>query len=291
MTESPTSTMASRSTDLVCRHQTATFVVLTLALSWGWWMLGTALLGTDELSRGLVIPGAFGPPVAAGLVTWMAGDSVRTWGRQALDWRVHPRWYLVAVGLPSVVVLAGVGGALALAGGPIDLSVLPQRLPLFALSFVIATLIGGGQEELGWRGFALPRLQERYGALTASLIVGVAWAVWHVPLFALDAPRNQTGNFLLYTVLVLGLSVLLTWQYNSTGGSVLLAMLLHGGINASGNFLPMPIAAAADWPLVTDAGMIVGVWAAALAVLVWSQPTTLSRHGLPDPPAAESQNS
>jgi membrane protease YdiL (CAAX protease family) len=263
-------------------HQIASFIVVTLGISWGWWSFAPMLVGGGELTRGLVIPGAFGPPIAAGVVTWASGGSVRAWVRQGLNWRVRPQRYLLALLLPIAAVLVGVGGALAVAGGPVDLSVLPQRLPLFVLSFVIAALIGGGQEEFGWRGFVLPRLQERYSALTASLLIGVLWAVWHFPLFLQGAPRNQTGSFLLYTILVIGLSILLTWQYNATGGSILLAMLLHGGFNASGNVVPAPISAIADWSLTMDIGMIVGVWTAALTVLILTNATTLSRRELPD---------
>lgn len=86
----------------------------------------------------------------------------------------------------------------------------------------------------------------------------------------------------MYTILVIGLSILLTWQYNSTDGSIFLAMLLHGGVNASGSVVPAPISAIADWPLTMDIGMIVGVWIAALAVLMVTNATTLSRRDLPD---------
>jgi membrane protease YdiL (CAAX protease family) len=228
------------------RHEVIAFVVLTLTFSWGWWILVPQLVGADGLSRGLVIPGAFGPVIAAGIVVRLSGGSLRAWASQALRWRVPPRWYLAAIGIPIGIILVGVGGALLVAGGPVEFSVVPQRLTLFVATFLVATLIGGGQEEFGWRGFALPRLQDSYSALTASLAIGVVWAVWHLPVFMLGAPRNQSGNFLLYTVLVIGLSILLTWQYNSTGGSVLLAMFLHGGINASGTLLPAPMAAVSE---------------------------------------------
>lgn len=267
----------------VQRHQVTAFVSLTLAISWSWWILVPPLMGTGQLSRGLVIPGAFGPVIAAGIVVWLSGGSLRAWAAQVLRWRVSPRWYLVAIGLPVAVVLLGGGAALLVAGGPVDFTVLPQRIGLFVATLLLATLMGGGQEEFGWRGFALPRLQQSYSALTASLAIGIVWAVWHLPLFFMGAPRNQTGSFLLYAVLVIGLSILLTWQYNSTGGSVLLAMLLHGGINASGTLLPAPMRAANQWPLAIDIGITAGIVAAAVFILIWNNADTLSEDGTPQP--------
>lgn len=264
------------------RRQAAAFFLTTLSLSWGWWAVAAVLAGGGGISRGLLIPGGFGPPIAAVLVMRASGYNVRSWLARGLRWHVAPWWYLIAIGLPIVLVLGGVGLALAVAGGPITPAVVLDRLPLFALSLALAAVLGGGQEEFGWRGFALPRLQEAYGALTASLTVGIVWAVWHVPLFLLGAPRNQTGNVLLYGVLVVALSVLLTWCYNSTGGSILLAMLLHGAVNASGNLLPAPMAALEQWPVAIDVGMVGSVCVAALLVVVWTDTATLSRHGRPD---------
>lgn len=274
--------------DAIREHELIAFVALALGLSWGWWYLAPEFIGTGELSRGLAIPGAFGPAVAAGIVIRASGGSLRAWALQLLRWRVSPRWYLIAIGLPIVLVLGGVGGAIFVAGGPIDLALIPQRIPLYVASFLIATLIGGGQEELGWRGFAQPRLQESYSALVTSLIIGVVWAIWHLPLFLLGEPRNQTGLFVLYAVLVIGFSILLAWQYNSTGGSVLLAMLLHGGINASGNLVPAPMEAVSQWPMAIDVGMAAGVWVAAIIVIVWSNAEALSRYGTPEPASLQS---
>lgn len=205
------------------------------------------------------------------------GKSVRAWIVRGFRWRVGLQWYVIAIGLPALAVLGGVGGGLALAGGPIELSVISDRVPLFVVSLVTATLIGGGQEEFGWRGFALQPLQETYGGLVASLLIGIVWATWHLPLFLMGAPRNQTGSFALYAVLVVGLSILLTWYYNSTGRSILLAMLFHGAINASGTLLPAPIETVTQWPTVIDIGMVAGVWVAAIVVVLGTDISTVSR--------------
>ena len=278
-----TSAQTTRTTvrDRIRGHQLSAFFGLTLLLSWGWWLLAYAVIGNGELTRGIAIPGAFGPAIAATIVTWTCRGQVRHWLREVVAPRVAPRWYLLALGVPLLIAGGGLGTTLAIAGAPMDVSLVHQRLPLFMAALLVAATIGGGQEELGWRGFALPRLQARFSALGASLIIGVVWAVWHLPLFLLGAPRNQTGSVLLYGLLVIGFSIVMTWWYNSTGGSVLLAMLLHGGINASGNLVPLPLEAAGQWPVVIDVGMLAGVWAAVVVVLALNGTETLSRHGLP----------
>lgn len=271
-----------RLSSTVQQHQSLAFVLLTIGLSWSLW--GGVFLGSGggSLSTGFLIPGAFGPLLAAAIVTWVSGGRLRTWAAQVTRWRVAPRWYLIAVGVPAVTALGGVGGALLVAGGSLEPSVLSGRLPVFAFTLLFALVGGGGQEEFGWRGFLLPRLQATYSALTASLLVGLVWAVWHLPLFLMDAPRNETGSFLLYAALVLGLSIIMTWCYNGTGGSVLLAMLLHAGFNASGTLLPVTTDVVAQWPLAIDVGMVAGVWVVALAVVVRGGTQTLSRCEVPD---------
>lgn len=225
------------------------------------------LLSDGALSDALALPGAFGPLVAAALVTWAVGDDVKTWAVQVLEWRVGPRWYLVAVGLPCVITVGGIGLALLDVGATVTPSLLVQRIPLFPVLLVFTLLLGGGQEELGWRGFALPRLQAERSALTASLGLGVVWALWHLPLFLVGAPRNQTGSFLLYAVLIVAVSILLTWCYNGTGGSVLLAMLFHAAVNSSGSLLPVQRSVADEWALVIDVTSVVAMWVVALAVV------------------------
>lgn len=125
--------------------------------------------------------GAFGPPIGAAAVIWASGGSLRTWLSQVLKWRIGAKWWALAIGLPFFVL--AVGSALfVLAGGPIEFGSLPfVGIYLFVMAWGIVW--GGGQEEFGWRGFMLPLLQEKYSVLVSSLIVGVAWAGWHLPLF------------------------------------------------------------------------------------------------------------
>ena len=113
----------------------------------------------------------------------------------------------------------------------------PAAVTGFVLNVLLVLLIAGRLEEFGWRGFAIPRLQAEYSALTAGLTVGVAWALWHLP-FVLFGWVTGQGPLPLYMIWIVGASLVLTWLYNSTGGSVLLCMLFHAVNNASGLFAP-----------------------------------------------------
>lgn len=228
----------------VVGREVVTFFALTLALSWIVWMPGAlGFVDFGSLVFGAIVVGGFGPLVAAAIVTWLIGDSLRAWAGQVLRWRVRPRWYLAAFGIPLVVV-AAITAIYVVLGNPLELPVAVQQVPLYAvplihvLSMVSVFLVGGGQEELGWRGFALPRLLDRFDALTASLLIGAVWSVWHLPLFSIEGSGQYGGQFAPYAVTVLALSILLTWMYRATGRSVLLAMVLHASYNSATVFLP-----------------------------------------------------
>ena len=171
-----------------------------------------------------------------------------------MQWRVDPRLYLfVLVALPAAVIASFA----FLSGGAEKLEDAGAAFPLSFLGMlVILSLLGGGQEEPGWRGFALPRMLEQWGPVEASVRLGVVWAVWHLPLFVLVSDYDNAGTEVLSVVgmffvfllgLTIGFSILQTWLYHRSGGSIFLAVLAHGAVNASTNFLPttwLPTAAA-----------------------------------------------
>ena len=211
------------------------FFLVTVLISWTAWGV-MALLGVEpglDLGGLLWLLGGFGPPIAAILVTEITEGRAAT--RELLGrlfrWRPGWRWYGVALLLPGVVVV----GAVVIDAVIWDVdTALPT--PAFVLLFVglvvVSSVIGGGQEEIGWRGFALPRVQASYSALTASLLVGVMWTVWHFPLFVVPGTVQTDLPLLPFVVQGIALAVVFTWLYNSTGGNLLLAVLLHGSHNA-----------------------------------------------------------
>ena len=149
-------------------------------------------------------------------------------------WRVSPVWYVVALLGPILLYLAAMALNVALGGQPPDLATLIGSLPIvLAISVYMLIFVALG-EEVGWRGYALPALQARYGALLASVILGVIWALWHLPQFFNPDTIYSNLPFILQLVLQVPFAILITWVYNSTRGSVLMVMLLHAVFNAGG---------------------------------------------------------
>jgi membrane protease YdiL (CAAX protease family) len=261
-------------------YPVTSFFALAYALSWVAWL--PVVLGAEEPVRTLgFVAGAFGPALAGAVVTWLDGASVRAWARQIIRWRVGPRWYVAALLLPSSVVgLASIG--IVLLGTDVDPSLLPERLPLVVGSYVTVALVGGGNEEPGWRGFALPRLQERYAPVSATLFLGVVWAFWHLPLLATDPSAvydflwlaEQGPRIVLSVLNIVGFAFLLTWMYNGTE-SVLLALLLHAGINtANSTLVPLPIEAITGESFMTVLITVdVAVWVVAILLIATTRGT------------------
>ncbi|AGB17484.1 CAAX amino terminal protease family [Halovivax ruber XH-70] len=224
--------------DRVGRHPVAAFFALAYAISWLGFL--PSALGVDEVFGGLnLLVAQFGPAIAGGVVLGYTGGSVRAWIGRIGRWRVPVRWWIATLATPVVLFgLTDVGFAL-LGYDPV-LARLPDPLTTYLPTLVGLSLLAGLGEEPGWRGFALPRLQSRYGPIGATLLLGVVWAVWHLPVFFVD-PRSSHGItdpvvlgglVLLTAVGIVGYAFFYTWIYNHTG-SVLLMMVLHGGFNTA----------------------------------------------------------
>jgi uncharacterized protein len=214
-----------------------TFVLIAFAFTWFFWWL--AVLEARGLISSLPVPalflGAFGPMVAAVVIT--AQESGRAGLRSLLDrvvrWRVAPFWYGVALLGPIVLTLGAMALHVILGGQPPDLLAMIRALPtVLALSVYMLIQVGIG-EEIGWRGYALPKLQSGYSALVSSVILGVIWALWHLPVFFNPATSYSNTPFWVFLVFLLPFPIVYTWIFNSTGGSVLMAMILHAVTNAS----------------------------------------------------------
>jgi membrane protease YdiL (CAAX protease family) len=237
--------MASRTGDWIRNHRIASFFLLAYAISWSL-DASVLLLGMEPSWTRWIISGflsALGPAIAAGVVLSVSGESLRDWLGRTVRWRVHPKWYAAAVGIPAIVAL-GSGAVLQLVGGPVDFASFAFDPITLGIGILLGTTIGGGQEELGWRGFAQPELQEQYGGLRAAVIIGVLWGGWHLPLFFDPAAIHSQwppSAQLAYFVGIVAFSILLAWVYNGSGGSILLAMLMHGAENAAGGLVPLDL--------------------------------------------------
>jgi membrane protease YdiL (CAAX protease family) len=163
---------------------------------------------------------------------------------RALIWRVGIQWWAIALLFAVIPSVAALYLFNLLGGPPVDWSGLP---PLYTVvpMFILLTVAAGIGEEFGWRGFLLPRLQTRHNALVSALIVGVIWAIWHIPMFFIKGTSQydqqlQAGllpAILAYSVFVIVNSIQFTWVFNNTRGSVLLAAVLHGASNTWGGYI------------------------------------------------------
>jgi len=237
--------MASQVGNWIRSHRVASFFLLAYAISWSLDAAVLVLRMEPSWTRWIIsgFLSALGPAIAAGVVLSVSGDSFRDWLGRVVRWRVHPKWYAAAVGIPVIVAL-GSGAVLQLVGGPVDFAAFAFDPMTLAIGILLGTTIGGGQEELGWRGFAQPELQEQYGGLWAAVIIGVLWGGWHLPLFFDPAAIHSQWPLesqLAYFVGIVAFSILIAWVYNGSGGSILLAMLVHGTENAAGGLVPLDL--------------------------------------------------
>lgn len=264
-------------------YPVVSFFALALALSWSIWIPAISLL-SGNTSTAVVMVGSFGPAVAGVLLTKAQGRSLRAWVSEMATFRIGARWWLVALGLP-VAVAAVSAVFFAVEFGNLDPSLLPNRAARWLFGLLFISLVGGGNEEPGWRGYALPHLQRDYSALTASLVIGVVWAVWHLPLYYLPGGMYAGKSFALFAPMVLAFSVVLTWLYNGSGGSVPAAILLHAGINSASALIPVPAEAVSVLSRAWHMQLQVAIFAVvAIALVLYYGRETLSARGKRTPP-------
>ena len=268
--------MSAETAKLHERHPVASFFGLTLAISWAIWIPALVAL-PRQVQTLAVLVGGFGPFLAGVIMVRAGGGSLRAWVHDMAVWRVSARWYVLALGFP-IAVAAVVGTSAWAVGVEFDPGLFPQRIAVYLGAVLFTMVLAGGQEEPGWRGYALPRLQARYGALSATLVIGVVWAVWHVPLFIFDAVGYADRPFAAYLVYVVALAVVFTWLYNGSRGSVLLAVILHAGMNNATVLLPASEATLTTADIrtnlfVVQTVVLVGV---AIAVVVYYDTDTLA---------------
>jgi len=163
--------------------------------------------------------------------------------KRFLQWRVNWKWHLVAFLLEPLLIILGVYGNALVTGVPPDFSTIiayelfgeSATLWLFVLPLFRIDFISNG-EEIGWRGYVLPRLQSKYNALTSTLILGVIWGFWHLLKFL---PHWDALCFAWFMLHAMAFAVTLTWLYNGTKGSLLMVTIMHASSNTVGIFFPM----------------------------------------------------
>jgi uncharacterized protein len=222
-------------------HDLLTYFVLTFLITWGCWITVILTLPGRDIKNltpvGMLMEyiGLWGPALAAILVAAVTRGKAgmkALFGR-LLIWRVPGKWYLLALILwPVISILAAFWHA-SVTNRPLSLDW--SRWTTLG-SVVLGGLLVGyhADEEIGWRGFALPRLLERWNALTASIVLGVIWGLWHLPgMFVLQVKGMESPiPFYTYLIFTVSLSILITWFFNHTRGSLIFSMFIHWGGNA-----------------------------------------------------------
>jgi membrane protease YdiL (CAAX protease family) len=247
----------SETRTLVGRHPVLAFVVVTYAFSWLAWSIQYAQadpMGT--VGVGLFLLGGLGPLVGAAVVARHIG-ALGQFSDRLFRWRVHWGWYLLALIAPFVTAVGVVAVGTVLADGSVRFESL---LPVAAIPGVILSgILLGGLEEPGWRGFAQARLQRRYSAFAASLLVGASWVGWHLPLFVIPGTSQSEFPVVPFVVMGLALAVVFAWAFNSTGGSVPVLVVFHGAYNGALGW--SGVIGAGDWTVLILVGgvTLVGV--------------------------------
>ena len=226
------------------------YFALCFVITWALYFAASATTVTVARTT-LIYLGVFTPGIVALLLTYREGGgaALRALVERLFRWDVGVRWYLFAL-LFVISLKLAVALILRLTTG---------TWPLFGsdpiylmLAATLGSTITGGQagEELGWRGYALPRLARSFGLGPASLVIGVIWAAWHLPLFFILGADTNGQSFPFYVMQVTGISVVIAWLYMKTDGSLLLTMLFHAAVNNTKDIVPSIVPGASNpWEL------------------------------------------
>ncbi|MGE5674919.1 MAG: lysostaphin resistance A-like protein [Mycobacterium leprae] len=191
--------------------------------------------------------GAFGPLLAAAtMIVPRAGWSgVKKHIGQAFDLRVKARYYVLAVLLPLITTAGTHYIANWTALDSLPSTFLPDTLPVWAIGlisipyFLAMLVLGGGQEEFGWRGYAQEPLQERFGVIRGSLLLGLVWSLWHLPLWVLPGDGHADYPFVAFMFFTISLSLILGCLYNMSGKKLVIPLVVHAMSNTLVPFFPV----------------------------------------------------
>ncbi len=246
-----------------------TFLLLTFLVSWSFFAAGGVIPGAPG---GLFfLLGTIAPSLVALALTerFQGRDATRALLRRAVQWQVGARWYLFALSYMAAVKLAVALVHRVVSGDWPQFG--QEAWYVMGVAIIFSTPVQAG-EEIGWRGYALPRLAARMGLAPASLVLGAIWALWHLPLFFVPEADTSGQSFPVYLLQVTALSVAMAWLWWRTGGSLLLVMLMHAAVNNTKDIVPSAVAGAAS-PLTLNASLVAWLtvtllWAGAVCFLI-----------------------
>lgn len=216
---------------LVEKYGVLLFFLLTFCITWTFDFIGIIFI---EIYYPFLVAGAFGPLLAALILVYAqeGKPGVKIFLRSIKEYK-GALWLIGAILIYGGALLLGSWISLLMGADTVN----PYRetgILFFILEsvliFLVVTLLTGGNEEPGWRGYALPRLLERFNPFWAGLLLGMIWAVWHIPSTFMPTLQGLIP-FYLYFPHIVFLSIIFTWLFLRTEGSVLYAILFHGAIN------------------------------------------------------------
>jgi uncharacterized protein len=259
-------------TKLAAKYPLLIFVVINYAISWTIlppaYKILLAAKGSFPPIALFGLIGGYSPSIAA-LVMFAFSDGwngVKAGLRKFLQWRVHAGWYLFVLVIPICVAgaatLVNMHSSIDIKGG----------LRAIPVAFLIALPFGPLGEELGWRGYFLPKLLQRYSVMTSTLIVGLVWTVWHLASFMFPGAaipsffKVGAWSIFLFLCSIMAESFVFTYVYLKTKGSLIIAILLHMAFNAGSNiaeeFFPaMQSASAPRERIYITQIVMVAIWA------------------------------
>ncbi len=224
------------------------FFLIAFGFTWLFWipeaLAMRGLLGSSIIVDFLLSshnPAAWGPFVSAILLTWWneSGRGVIRLLKRSVDYRFKKVWWIPLILIFPIICGASLLLAI-LAGDTVpELFWLSDPFSIIFYFFMVLLFQGPLQEEFGWRGYALDRLQARFNALNSSIILGVIWGLWHIPYFWIGEEAIYTYTILPFILSTILITILITWLYNNTGGSLLVALILHTMFNYSAQIFPV----------------------------------------------------
>jgi membrane protease YdiL (CAAX protease family) len=227
------------------------FFSITFLWSWLLWLfpiLNSIGFYVPEFLLFLSMFANFGPTVAAFIMTGIRGGVTELKALVKRGWNINFKkiWLIPTLGLiPSISFISLV--IVILVEGNWVLSYSTPLVMFIPLIFIIFFMGGPLGEEYGWRGYSLDRLQSKWNALTSSIILGLIWGLWHLPLHFITGTTQEVVPFYQNLIILVLSSVIYTWIYNNTRGSILVAMLIHTAGNMSGAFIPYWVSDFGRW--------------------------------------------
>lgn len=258
------------------------YFLVTFAFSWLFWGLAwffsrgseVATGATEDLLAGaspimlvMILIGVFGPFFSAFMLTWRSQGKAGALELWKSGWRfkIGYKWLLIGLLLfPALWFIS-----LNLGGAGVSFEAFTNPLKLLGLTVFMWFLGGPFGEEFGWRGYALPRLLKNYSAMNASVILGIFWVCWHLPLFIIPGSPQAQIPFWPWAVGVIALAIIMTWVHVHVGGVVFAALLVHTTSNLAHELAQPVLEVPIDWSGPDAYNLYLQVALAVLLVLVF----------------------